>query len=174
MLFTKKIFNEVGGYAENLHIPSGDDEFLIKKIQAIGKIVFLKSSTAIVRTKAMDSFADFTAQRLRWASKWDMHKSFFHSFLALVVFFLQFYWIFLILGFYSVGGNSLYFFLSFIVLKIAPEFVLLQIIMRFFNLQKNTMLIPIVQLIYPFYVLFIGLRSLSGKYEWKGRVFKKN
>ena len=32
LAFTKKAFDEVGGYAGNAHIPSGDDHFLLQKI----------------------------------------------------------------------------------------------------------------------------------------------
>src|SRR5688572_1499551 len=54
LAFRKDVFFEVGGYANNLHIPSGDDEFLMRKIfQLYPKgIFFLSDSNGVVKTTA--------------------------------------------------------------------------------------------------------------------------
>ncbi len=89
MLFKKSTFLKVGGYEGNAHIPSGDDEFLLKKIAQIGRVEFCFSESANVGTFGAKTLASFMAQRVRWASKWRAHGDFFHAAGALGVFLMQ-------------------------------------------------------------------------------------
>ena len=58
-------------------------------------------------------------------------------------------------------------------LKIIAEFVLLSVYCKFLNKKNVIPFIPLVQLIYPFYVVFFGL-VVQGKteYFWKERKLK--
>jgi cellulose synthase/poly-beta-1,6-N-acetylglucosamine synthase-like glycosyltransferase len=69
--FKKAIFYQVGGYNDNLQVASGDDLFLIQKIneQTPDRVGYLKSKQAVVTSRALKTFASFWAQRKRWASK---------------------------------------------------------------------------------------------------------
>ena len=77
LAFRKSAFVEVDGYAGNMDIPSGDDEFLMRKISGRfpGSIRFLNSADAVVSTRPQESVGAFFAQRLRWAAKWKYNPS---------------------------------------------------------------------------------------------------
>lgn len=71
MSYTKSSYYAVGGYADNQHLASGDDVFLVNKIASTNKksVFFLKSKSAYVETKSEQSWSSFIAQRKRWATK---------------------------------------------------------------------------------------------------------
>ncbi len=62
--YRKSVFFEVNGYEGNLHLASGDDEFLMHKISKKYKngIVFLKDSEAVVLTNACENWSQFFKQ----------------------------------------------------------------------------------------------------------------
>ncbi|MCB0643932.1 MAG: glycosyltransferase, partial [Phaeodactylibacter sp.] len=69
--FRKDAFHAVGGYAAQAQFASGDDVFLMQQLAAQfpGRVAFLKSPSAIVRTGVEARLPDFVQQRLRWATK---------------------------------------------------------------------------------------------------------
>ena len=92
LAYEKAAFFAVNGYSGNEKIPSGDDEFLMHKIQAKfpGRVKFLKAKEAIVYTPATKTMQHFIAQRVRWASKWKHYKNVPAQVLALLVFGVNF------------------------------------------------------------------------------------
>lgn len=171
--YRKDVFFEVGGFSGNENVASGDDEFLMHKIAAKypDKVQFLKSQNSIVETYAHNSFRSFYLQRKRWASKWKHYQNKSVSALAVFVFLANFS-VILVDGWYFFGDLSLRLFLTFIALKFSAEFVFLSLILRFLNKKSLIGIIPIVQIIYPFYVSFFGLIAQGEGYEWKGRKLK--
>ncbi|MBK9099225.1 MAG: hypothetical protein IPM14_14125 [bacterium] len=69
--YRKKVFDEVGGFNDNMDLSSGDDELLMQKIarDTDFKVKFCINKKAIVKTSANQSIGDFYQQRKRWASK---------------------------------------------------------------------------------------------------------
>ena len=69
--YEKKVFDEVGGFKGIDSIASGDDMLLLHKISKMypGRIHYLKSKDAIVKTEPMKTWREFFNQRIRWASK---------------------------------------------------------------------------------------------------------
>jgi len=67
----KKSIFEVNGYADNMHVISGDDEFLMHKIfkKYPNQVQFLHQKEAIVLTGANGTLSQLTEQRKRWVSK---------------------------------------------------------------------------------------------------------
>ncbi|MDZ7776590.1 MAG: glycosyltransferase family 2 protein [Bacteroidales bacterium] len=87
--FLKKAFHDVGGYGGNEQYVSGDDVFLMMKLQkTYGKqaITFLKDRDAIVKTAARETWKEFMEQRIRWASKQSLYKTFFALYASGTVF----------------------------------------------------------------------------------------
>ncbi len=168
--YEKASFYEVNGFSGNEQIPSGDDEFLMHKIAALypNDVRFIKSTDAIVRTRAKTSFRDFFYQRKRWASKWNHYRSRSPIVVAILVF--GFHLTFCLLPFlYLSGWIAVGTVLCFVALKMLGEFFFLAPLLRF-TVQKNRIwLIPLVSLIHPFYVVFFGLAGNFGNYKWKGR-----
>lgn len=71
LAFPKAVFEDVGGYAGSEHLASGDDMFLIAKInrRCPGSVFFLKNAAATVLTEAKPGLRSFVRQRLRWGTK---------------------------------------------------------------------------------------------------------
>jgi poly-beta-1,6-N-acetyl-D-glucosamine synthase len=173
LAYTKEAFMAVGGYQDMAGSPSGDDIFLLQKINRLypGKTYFLKSQEAIVHTGAKTSWREFFHQRKRWASKWNLYQDKRASLLAIFIFISNF---FLLIGLILVGCQlyPLRMFLIQITIRFGIEFVFLTLVLRFLNKQKNIPFILPLQMIYFFYVSLFGLITYRKGYEWKGRKLK--
>jgi cellulose synthase/poly-beta-1,6-N-acetylglucosamine synthase-like glycosyltransferase len=160
--YLKSAFQSVNGFEGNEHIASGDDEFLMHKMakEFPHKIAYLKSQNAIVQTAASLNVSNFFNQRRRWAGKWSHYKSLSPKLLALFIFSTNLSLIYAIFT-----GN-----LNLALLKLIPEFIFLSASLVFFKKTNLIFLVPILQLIYPFYVVLFGLVSLKqNSYVWKER-----
>jgi cellulose synthase/poly-beta-1,6-N-acetylglucosamine synthase-like glycosyltransferase len=71
IVYRKKVFEEVGGFKDQMNLSSGDDELLMQKISKDSdfKVKFCIDRKAIVKTAANKTLSDFYQQRKRWASK---------------------------------------------------------------------------------------------------------
>ncbi|MCB0543305.1 MAG: glycosyltransferase, partial [Saprospiraceae bacterium] len=71
LAYTKEVFENVGGYAGNRSLSSGDDMFLVQKIARLhtSSVAFLKNPAAAVRTEAAADLRSFVQQRIRWGTK---------------------------------------------------------------------------------------------------------
>ncbi len=174
LAYTKKAFEKVKGFSGNRHIASGDDEFLLHKIygEGSGKIQFIKSREAIVYTQPHHNIFQFISQRKRWAGKWKAYRHAPSRLLAIFIFLAN-------LGF-TIGMISIFF--EFIALnllggifflKINLEFLLLNTIRKFFSVKISMGSFILLQVIYPFYVVFFSIVSQIGGYYWKGRLLKR-
>jgi cellulose synthase/poly-beta-1,6-N-acetylglucosamine synthase-like glycosyltransferase len=159
--YTREVFEEVNGFEGNDHLASGDDEFLMHKIANIypEKVIFNMDKNAIVHTKSQLDFNKIYQQRKRWASKWNHYKDWKVMALAVFVFEVNLGMI------YSLFTQN-YFNL---VLKCLPEFAFLYMIISYLGHKDKIKYIPLVQIIYPFYVVFFGLIAQKKGYNWKGR-----
>ncbi len=172
LAFRKKVFEEVGGYKGNIKIPSGDDEFLlydiVRKYPRSGR--FLKSTYGTVKTKTQPTFNQFRNQRSRWISKWKYNKN-WKLRLTAVLFFID------NLLFLAAIGGTIFGYLPLIFLgvifisRFLANYLLIKQVSNFLN-HKNV-LIPLLllQVLYPFHVLIMGLQSIVGGYTWKGRKY---
>ncbi len=170
LAYTRAAFDAVDGFMGNEHLASGDDEFLLHKIakKFPKSVFFLKNPLHTVFTFPQPTLHDFYAQRKRWGSKWAHYQNMNIKVLAISIFLSNLCFLLNIIGFCFNWYNG-YFFILNIFLKLVPEFVLLYSFSKYFSKGK-ALFIPIVQLTYPFYVVFFGLISLVGKgYQWKGR-----
>lgn len=171
--FSKKSFYEVKGYEGNIHIPSGDDEFLMHKIynKYPKEVYFLKSEHFIVNTKAKDDLKSLFYQRRRWAGKWNMYSDIKISLFAIFYFTfnLVFFAVFLMvcLGKYPVSIFLLQTFFRFIF-----DFIFIRSVMKFLKQPFSIFIFLLAEFIYPFYVIVLGIATNFGNYEWKGRKIK--
>lgn len=173
LAYPKKVFYEVKGYEGVENLASGDDEFLMHKIakKYPKQIYFLKHQQAIVNTTAQEKLSGFIHQRRRWASKWSYYKSMSPKVLASFIFLIH---LLLILTAISsfIGNLDKDFFLVQILLKISIEFVFLSALLNFLKKKRLIPYIFLVQLIYPFYILYFGIFSRKKEFVWKGRNMK--
>lgn len=170
--YKKEVFHEVGGYTGNERIPSGDDEFLMFKLfnRYPGTVVFLKSPGAVVRTPAKKTLKELINQRIRWSSKWKFHKSLYVSVTA-VTFFVDYAMlitatIMAMLGLWDFATVA-----SVLLLRWLTEYYFVSNVVRFLGGKPRWFNFIMMQIIYPVFVIFLGIASIFGIYHWKGRAY---
>lgn len=169
--YRKSAFLEVKGYDQNSHYLSGDDEFLLKKISLrYGKesCIYLPFLENLVFTRPQESFFDLLNQRVRWAGKWKLHRDAGHALSAAFSFSAQLIWLasFLLLG---LGANGALIFCIVWIAKILSERMALGKVLQISGLRFSIFDFIKTGFIHPFYVIFVALGSLGGKFVWKGR-----
>lgn len=173
--YRKKAFEEVGGFAYQMDLSSGDDELLMQKIHRDTdyKIKFALDKKAIVFTNANPSIKDFYHQRKRWASKGLFYDD-NYLLLKLILIFLFYLSIIVqpILGFLV----SPLFFITFII-----SFIL-KMLFEFLILRKGINLLFDPKIIKPFliteifqvpYIIISGFMGMFGNFVWKDRKIKR-
>lgn len=173
LAYRKDVFLELGGFKGIDDLASGDDELFLQKVaerypESVG---FCKSPAAVVYTYAKENLSQFIEQRKRWASKSTRYKN--KKFVALGVSI----WLFNVL---FLSGIAVAFIhpqywwlvgLSFL-LKFLPELFFLMPLCSFINRRQLIWYLPILTVIHPVYMVYIGIAGNSGKYNWKGRMVR--
>jgi hypothetical protein len=171
LAFRRSTFHEVGGYADNAGLASGDDEFLLHKIHERypAGARFLAQPEAVVDTPAPATLRALLRQRVRWASKWPHYRPAAPRQLALLV----------------LGANvSLALALALAVvwpalgpwalvawsLKLGADTWLLWPVLRLLQCRRWLVWLLPLQLLYAPYALAVGLAGQRTQgYRWKGR-----
>ena len=171
LAFRRSTFHEVGGYADNAGLASGDDEFLLHKMHQRhpAGIHFLADALAVVDTPAPATWRALLRQRVRWASKYPHYRTAAPRQLALLVLGAN---ISLALGLalacfwpalwpWVAAGWGL---------KLGADAWLLTPTLRLLRRpQWLAWLLPL-QLLYAPYALAVGLAGQRAQgYRWKGR-----
>lgn len=183
LAYTKKAFEEVGGFTGIDHIASGDDMLLMHKIYTRwpDKVLFLRCPEAIVQTAPVNSIREFFNQRIRWASKADKYddKRIF-AVLALVYLVNV---LLLALPIIAVFNNIQYsifniqcsmigVWLCLLLLKTIAELIFLYPVAKFFGKQNMLWMFPLMQPFHIVYTVIAGWLGKFGSYKWKGRHVK--
>ncbi|MBF4470652.1 glycosyltransferase family 2 protein [Flavobacterium sp. HJJ] len=169
--YTKSFFQKLNGFEGNNSIASGDDVFLLQKavIEYPEKVVYLKSKNTIVTTKPVDDWKSLFYQRMRWASKTTSYQSLFGKRLGLIVFLMNFGFVYCFVMTFL--GMLPYFFIGmYFLVKFGIDTVLINQTNKFLTKHEIRFLL-LSSLWYPFFSTVVALYSLFGKYEWKGRRF---
>ncbi|MEE9407184.1 MAG: glycosyltransferase [Polaribacter sp.] len=170
LAYKKEEFLKLNGFEGNNNIASGDDIFLFEKfIKADKKSVkYLKSKEAIVTTYPVKTWTDLINQRTRWAAKTSDFSSIKIKLIGLLVLLTN-----LLVVTSLFAGSIEIIFIPFIIKMIIDLFLFLPTI-RFFNHKSSFFKwYVLASLLYPFFSLFIILKSNFFKYKWKNRAFKK-
>ncbi len=171
LLYEKKAFLEVDGYKGNTDIPTGDDIFLMQKIEMAhpDSIGFVRSMDACVYSQPEQRFSDFLAQRVRWTSKSTAFQkksvtlilTFAYLFNLLILVFIpiafqpfEMAWLPLVVAF----GTKFFF-----------DFIFNIGATGFFRRRILLLLLPVFEPLHIIYIVCIGVLGLSGKYTWKER-----
>lgn len=172
LLFERKTFDEIGGYAGIDGPASGDDMLLMQKIvrRWPGSVLFMKNAGATVLTEAKKDWASFFSQRLRWGTKSSVYpEKKVTAALGLVWLFCMnllvstVFWLFL-------GGNPGWVLLFSLFLKMAADWFFLREMCVFFNRRDLLRWFLLSFFIHIFYIAAVGAASIFiKKYEWKGR-----
>lgn len=169
LAFRKKVFKAVNGYEGNFQIPSGDDEFLMRKIEQSfpGTIRFASCQDCVVATQPAISITQFFYQRLRWAGKWEANESIFAKSIAVFVLLVQISWL-VMLGL-LISKFKVSELVGLITIKLLLEGFFLWIVSRYLRLRFNILAFCVLQVVYPVYVIVTGISSRFKTYHWKDR-----
>ena len=172
LAYTRKAFNDVGGFADIDHIASGDDMLLMKKIQFNfpGHSGYIKDPEAIVSTTPVNNIRSFFMQRIRWASKISHYK---HpaTFLTLALVYLLNTGL-LVLFFSCIFFGHWKWLLVLIACKTLSEYFFVSKVAAFFGQQYLMKYFVICQPFHIVYTVLAGSFGSFGKYEWKNRKVK--
>ncbi len=172
MIFKKNSFKKIAGYQGLESVISGDDELLMHKFKKQGcKVAYLSTIDVIVKTKPNVTLSELTKQRRRWGSKWKYYQLPYVKVVALFIFFLYLLTIFsfsLVLK----GVFPVKIFLNGLMLKFVLEYFFVKLIKKDLLRESLSMLwFLLTFLVYPIYVVFIGILSNFKGFEWKGRKY---
>jgi cellulose synthase/poly-beta-1,6-N-acetylglucosamine synthase-like glycosyltransferase len=166
LAFRKTAFVAVNGYAGNLGIASGDDEFLMRKVFARYPrgLRYVANPAAVVTTQAASTLAAFFRQRVRWASKWRYNSSGFTRAVAVYIFLLQIAWI---AAFYLlvVRGGAVW--PVALGLRAVLECFFLMPVCSAVGIRWRWFAFLVLQILYPLYVIAVALASFFYKPRWK-------
>lgn len=167
LAFRKSVFDEVGGYEDNMAVPSGDDEFLMRKIYARYPrgIRYLNYYEAAVSTAPQPDLKSFAYQRMRWAGKWRYNPDWVARGLAVFILAAQCAFLALLVSNLQTPGGTSFL----VVMKVLVEGIFIAWMCRFLDRPFHAGAFLFIQLLYPLYVLIIGVGSLFLPYQWKGR-----
>ncbi len=174
LMYAKQTFHEVEGFKGNHDVPTGDDVFLMHKINERypGSVGFVKNYYACVFTKPERGIGKFISQRIRWISK----STDFNDFkVSLVLYFAYFFNIFIIVALCFTFPLSEFSWLPLAVVactKLFADFLFNIPVTIFFRKWYMLLLLPIIEVFYVLYVIVIGPLSLTGRYRWKDRLVK--
>lgn len=172
LAYSRKAFEEVGGFSGIDSTPTGDDILLLFKMNKRfpGGIGFVKTRDAVIHTQAQSSWKKFFQQRIRWASKGLQSKNGLNSFVSLLVFITNF-----LLLVYPFGllicNNGLFVWLGCLSTKLVVDFLLLNCAAVFFEKKGLLWLFPVGEIITIFYTSIVGLVANYSSYQWKGRKY---
>ena len=174
LAYEKAVFEEVRGFEQIDHLPSGDDMFLMHKIykKYPDKVFYCKSTDAIVETAPAPDWKAFIHQRIRWASKADSYddKRIFWALLLVYCSNLGFP-ILLILGFWK--PLAFFFLIILLLAKVLIEFPFVNAVAIFFRQQRWMRYFLVLQPLHILYTIIAGWLGKFGHYEWKGRTVSK-
>jgi poly-beta-1,6-N-acetyl-D-glucosamine synthase len=168
LAFSRAAFMKVNGYEGNEHLASGDDTFLMIKInEQIGPPVSIIDERAAVTCLPLKTVKEVIQQRARWGGKVSSYNSLFIKSIALLVMTVNALFIIslLLLMFGSFSP-----FLIVVPGKLFVDFLVLKKGLNFFQIDKPSALAATL-IFYPFFLVFLGLASFRGNYNWKGRSF---
>ncbi len=173
LAYEKEAFEAVNGFEDNDHIASGDDLFLLEKMQTAfpGEVHFLKNKAQIVYTKTESGWSSLVQQRVRWAAKTTGYNNVFSKITGVIVLAAN---VSLLIAFWMLfQSESGLFFLVLILLKWGVDEIFLYQANAFFKREIHWMYLRLMAFLYPVLTIYIAVRALFGNYKWKGRTFKK-
>lgn len=172
--YRKKLFFEVGGFTDNFHLASGDEEFLMQKIKSHTryKVKACINSNSTTYTDANKNLIEFINQRKRWSSKIPYYPN--KKLLAWLVSIYLFYFSTIILILISLFYSTILYMLAIIlIIKYVVDFSFIRKGATYLNFNIEKKLLPIAEFIHLPYIVIIPLLGIFGKFNWKGRIRKR-
>jgi len=172
MCFRRADFQKIKPYDDNKHLSTGDDVFLLSNIvQNYGARSIKFQPKSLVLTRAPKSVSQFMHQRWRWASKWQVGKSFIQKLPIIILWLFHLFYAFSLI--YCLF-NQLYFIVSIgLSIKLISEYLFISRVYKILSQRLNIFGFLLLGIFYSFYVIFFGLTANFVSYKWKGRAYAK-
>ncbi len=168
--YRRSAFVAINGFDHIGSIGSGDDDLLLQKLPK-HKIRFICHDNAAVCTNPCPTWRAFFKQRLRWASKSKLQRTEIKILSALM--FGVYFTLVLSLPLHWFARTELFPFMLLLAGKMIMDYVLLSCAIK--KINRKIALIPfaLAEVLQILYLPFIALYGLWGRYEWKGRSYKR-
>jgi cellulose synthase/poly-beta-1,6-N-acetylglucosamine synthase-like glycosyltransferase len=169
-----KAYRDISGRIPGSSYASGDDMFAMMAVRkAYGKkaLRFMPERDAMVFTKPLASLSAFFGQRVRWASKTGGYPACYIRAVAALV-------LLVCLGMLSAFGLGVVYpdfmtvFLGMFLLKSLTDVLVIVPVARIQGRLSLLWLIPVLQMVYPVYVVAVAIAGSFMRPVWKGRRIK--
>lgn len=168
LCFRKDAYMRVRHTRNDMHIPSGDDVFLLNALKQNGKVVWVHDPSARVSTEPQPTWSGFAKQRLRWMGK----TGFVRDYTLLATAWLTFLTnaTFIACAYAAIAGSlpAPYFLLG-ACIKIGLDAWLVWLTGRWLCIKQLKRFYVLLIFIYPFYATLFPLLSQFIRPSWKGR-----
>lgn len=168
LFYDREAFNEVDDLASHQHAASGDDTYLLRDFREKKRSVALITNPKnAVYTETPQSIREFFDQRLRWVGKTKDVNDSLGTGAALVQFVLTLFFFGLLAWNLALKNWDYAIYLFF--MKTLADMIFF---FPFFNRTKRLItwsMIPLYELIFPFYSLAMFVLMCTYKPKWKGR-----
>ncbi len=164
MAYRKSAYRQVGGYAALQGFKSGDDVHLTERFrsQKAGKIDFCAHPDTFVFTYPPENFREFWHQQIRKHSK--TLKKTASSVVFSILLFLYFVLLFTIP---FLNPHWILPWLAILAVRFVGEFICLQKAALIFRQIHLIKFFPLMQIFYPFYIIFFSILGAFQIYRWK-------
>ncbi|MBS3915279.1 MAG: glycosyltransferase [Bacteroidetes bacterium] len=169
LCYSRKAFLEVSGFEGSNQHPGGDDEFILEKImdRYPDSALFRYSENSLVLTQTQSGFHNLIQQRIRWAGKGKYRRGF--GILAVQFFVFVMYSSLLISPLTGLIYQNIWLAVLPILLKSIHDMWFYTIIKNPFQLDLRYEKVFLSTCIQCFFVPYIAIRTLNGKFSWKER-----
>lgn len=173
LLYKRSAFEKFDQFQRHVHMPSGDDIYLLRDFREGGADIRLISNTAFaIHTETPQSLREFLHQRLRWIAKTGDVNDHLSTSLAIVQAILTFCFVALLVAF-ALDGNWKLFITVYSTKTILDMLLFLPYFKRI-KRMRSWLFVPIYEFIFPIYTLIILALMYVFKPEWKGRKLTTN
>ena len=164
LAYRKSDYREIGGFDALKKFRSGDDVHLTERFRknSSGKIEYCVHPDTFVWTMPPSTNREIFHQQIRKNSK-VLNKSIPSVLFSLMVFLI--FLTFILLPIFHPASFSLW--LKIILIKQILEFGILTYATLIFRKKKLIPIIPLLQLVYPVYIIFFSALGILQIYEWK-------
>lgn len=168
LAFRKTVYHEAYHSRKDMRISSGDDIFLMHTLKKNHRISWLHNRDAIALTAPCKTISEFFHQRIRWASKSNKYRDNATILFGALVYAtnvgLLLYFILALLNYISFESFAVAF-----ITKLVADFLLTIPICRWLGKVHLLLYFPLLSILYPVYLLLIGIGSIFFIPKWKGR-----
>lgn len=168
LLFNRQAYLNVHSLAEHQDIASGDDQFLLRDFNKNKLQIVLSTYRNItISTPAPNSVREFLMQRFRWIAKSPKVNDSLATKIGIiqVLTTLLFGWIF----FQSIVESNYAIALMFLLLKTLLDGILAHDYLKKIGKTNCLLILPIYEILLPFYTTFLSLLLPFYRPQWKGR-----